>query len=238
MKVTANKKAHMLSLFIDSAALLIPRLLHASDVAGPTPGMSPLWYWAGVLLPVFCGLITLLGGISVYRRQKIGALSKCAMWVGLACIYFLAIIYGDLLQPASFAVMCASRFLVPLIAAWLLGLKPALVLALLPAMKQLSNIPYSPAITGYIVLTALGSFLSVGLFIAELFRLIGGGRLPMAGVVLCAMSDAVLVQMIFNRIAVRTVDSSTSVDLIQYLPFVVISALLHIISKRKVKAFG
>lgn len=241
MKTNTNPKVHFLTLLL-AAALLLLGFLNASWMTGPLPGMSPLWYWGGVVLHMCCGLIAFLGGMSVYRRREISAFSKCALWVSLFYLYLLAIISGDLLQqtvgsslPVSFAVMCVSRFLVPLLVACLLGVRPTLVFALLPAVVRLGSLPYWPDNAGYIVLSALGSLLPIGLFTAELFRLIGGGRLPLPGMILCALSDAVLVQMVLNSLAVRMVDRIVAIEIIQYLPFLILSALLHLLSKCKAK---
>lgn len=242
MKSTESKKVHMFSLFIVAVVLLVPEFLHASGVDGPIPGMSPFWYWTGAMLPICCGLIAFLGGMSVYRRKETGTLSKCALWVGLACVYFLAIIYGDFLQqavgsslPASFAIMCASRFAVPLLAAWLLGVKPALPLALLPTIIRLANVSRYPESAGYIIFSAIGCLISVAVFVAEPFKLIGGGRLCAVLMVLCAATDAFFAQMIFNVLAVRTVDSSVPIGVLQFVPVIAVSLLLHLLSKRNSK---
>ena len=243
MKSTQSVKVHIISLFLVSAVLLIPGLLSASEVNGHLQGMSPLWYWLGAILPVLCGLISFSGGMLVYRKKAVTPLSKCALWVGLFCLYFLAIIVGDLFQqtassylPASFAVLFASRFLIPLIAAWLVGVKPALAFAVLPAAIQLANIAYHQSSVCYIILSAVGCLLSVSIFTAEPFHLAFGGRMHPAFMVLCALSDATLVQMIFNVFAVRMADKTVAIGIIQFIPFVIVSVLLRVISKRKENA--
>lgn len=243
MKSTQNATVHIISLLSVSAILLIPRLLNPSGVGIPLQGMSPLWYWLGAILPALCGLLSLFGSMLVYRKKTVTPLSKCALWIGLFCLYFLAIIVGDLLQrtaggylPASFAVLFSSRFLVPLIAAWLVGVKPALAFSVLPAAIELANIAYHQSGVGYIILSAIGCLLSVSTFTAESFRLAFGGRMHPAFMVMCALSDATLVQMVFNVLAVRTVDKAVAIEIIQFLPFIIVSLVLHVISKRKEKA--
>lgn len=243
MKENSSITTHTISLFIVSALLMIPCFSSVSKATDPLIGMSPLWYWLGVLLPVLCGLISFSGGMLVYRKKAVTPLSKCALWVGLFCLYFLAIIVGDLFQktggsypPASFAILFASRFLIPLIAAWLVGVKPALVFSILPAMIQLANIAHSQSIASYIIISAIGCLLSVSIFTVEPFRMAFGGRMHPAFMVLCALSDATLVQIIFNAIAIRIVDKGVAIEIIQFLPFVIVSVLLHIISNRKRKS--
>ena len=57
-----------------------------------------------------------------------------------------------------------------------------------------------------------------------------------AFMVLCALSDATLVQMVFNVLSVRMVDKTVAIGIVQVIPFVIVSVLLRVISNRKEKA--
>lgn len=241
MKTTSSVKIHTTALFTVAALLLVPGL-STVDVTGPLPGMSKAWYWAGALAPLICGLISFSGGMYCYRRKRIDALSKVALWFGFLSLYLLIIVLGMNVQQivsgsslVSGAVIYASRFAVPLLAAWLLGVKPALPLALLPTIIQLANVSHYPESAGYIIFSAIGCLISVAVFVAEPFKLIGGGRLCAVLMVLCAALDAFFVQMVFNVLAFRTVDSSVPIGVLQFVPVIAMSLLLHLLSKRNSK---
>lgn len=240
MKYTKNTKIHMISLFSIATVLLVPGLLNGSKITGPLPGMSPVLYWLGVVLPLFCGLVSFFGGMLVYRKKAVTLLSKCTLWVGLIAVYFMALLIGGVLQQAasrsvllSGLILYLSRFLIPVFAAWLLGWKPVMVFAALPAAMQLAHLEYGSDFAAYIILVAVGVLLSVLICTIEPFRLVGGGRLHPVLMLTCAFSDATLMQMIFNAAAIRTVDHAVSIGIVEFLPFVVLSALLHILAIRK-----
>lgn len=240
MKYTKSTKVHMVSLFSIAAVLLVPGLLNGSKITGPLPGMSPVLYWLGVVLPLFCGLVSFFGGMLVYRKKAVTLLSKCALWVGLIAVYFMVLLVGGVLQQAanqsvllSGLILYLSRFLIPVFAAWLLGWKPAMVFAALPAAIQLANLEYGSDFTAYIIIASIGCLVSVLVCTIEPFRLVGGGRLHPVLMLTCAFSDATLIQMIFNATAVRMVDHVVSIGIVEFLPVVVLSALLHILAIRK-----
>lgn len=242
MKTTSSVKIHTTVLFTVAALLLVPGFLSTSGVTGPLPGMPKAWYWAGALAPLICGLISFSGGLYCYRSKRIDALSKVALWLGFLSLYLLVIVWGMNVRQivsgsslVSGAVIYASRFAVPLLAAWLLGVKPALPLALLPTIIQLANVSRYPESAGYIIFSAIGCLISVAVFVAEPFKLIGGGRLCAVLMVLCAALDAFFAQMIFNVLAVRTVDSSVPIGVLQFIPVIAMSLLLHLLSKRNSK---
>ncbi len=242
MKTTSSVKIHTTALFTVAALLLVPSFLSIAGVAGPLPRMPKAWYWAGALAPLICGLISFSGGMYCYRRKRVDALSKVALWFGFLSLYLLIIVWGMHVQQivsgsslVSGAVIYASRFAVPLLTAWLLGVKPVLPLALLPTIIQLANVSRYPESVGYIILSAIGCLISVAVFVAEPFKLIGGGRLCAVLMVMCATLDAFFVQMVFNVLAVRTVDSSVPIGVLQFVPVIAMSLLLHLLSKRNSK---
>lgn len=243
MKQNSSITTHTISLFVVSALLMIPCFSGVSKATGPLIGMSPLWYYGGILITLIGGFISFSGGMYTYKKKSISSLSKCALWIGLLCLYLLAIILGMEIQKSvrissflSGIILYASRFAVPLLAAWLVGVKPALAFSVLPATIQLANIAQSQSITGYIILSAIGCLLSVSIFTVEPFHMAFGCIMNPAFMVLCALSDATLVQMLFNVFAVRIVNKTVSIGLMQFLPFIIVSAILHVISNRKRKS--
>ena len=240
METTSNAKIHAAALFTIAVLLLVPSFLSIGGVAGPLSGMSKAWYWAGVFSPLICGLISFSGGMRCYRKKTTDALSRAALWLGSLSLYILVIIWGVRIQQVvnassfiSGVIMYASRFVLPLLAAWLLGVKPVLPLALLPTIIQLANISRYPESAGYIILSATGCLISVVVFVVEPFQLAGGGKLCPVLMVACAFSDATLMQMIFNVAAIRTVDHAVSIGIVEFLPFIILTPLLHIFAIRK-----
>ena len=240
MRATSNAKVHTAALFAIAAILMIPSL-RVSHISGPPAGASPFWYWTGFFLPLACGLISFFGGIYVFRRKSVDSISKCTLWIGLFGLYFLLLLLGGELQQAienivvlSVVILYGSRFLIPLASVRLLGVKPAILLTLLPAVMRLSNLAYFADSAGYIVLSAMGGLLSVAVFTVETHRLIGGGKLPTVLTVLCALSDGILIQAAFNSISACLVVRSITIDAIQLLPLIVVSVILHLIAKREI----
>lgn len=240
MRTTSNAKIHTAALFAIAAMLMIPSL-RVSHISGLPAGAPPFWYWTGFFLPLACGLISFFGGMYVFRRKSVDPISKCTLWVGFFGLYFLLLLLGGELQQAienivvlSVVILYGSRFLIPLVSVWLLGVKPAILLALLPAVMRLSNLAYFSDSAGYIVLSAMGGLLSVAVFTVEVHRLIGGGQLSAALTVLCALADAILIQAVFNSVSACLVVRSITIGAIQFLPLIAVSVVLHFIAKRRV----
>lgn len=247
MNPTTNPLVRRIILFSVGFLLLLYSFLRMRLVIGPDLEKVETLYWVEVLLSFSMGALSLATGFCIRRLKNF---SEIALLLVLLSTYFLLQLRGGwvlsgltedglLSNVLIILITCVFTFAVPLLAAWVLGRRRALMFALLPAVMRVIQL-YSAFDDGaavYIVLYGLGETFSVAICVVEAFRLIGGGQLPVPLMLLSALISAFTVETLFSSLAVFRLGHQMSIFtnwlIFYFVPFILIHAAAIFNAQRK-----